>query len=247
MIEPEDYARAIEAYLCRKNDGHLIRIVGPAFEQVSSWARHGIPLNLVYAGVDRYFERYYRRGPRRRPVRIEFCEHDVFDVFDDWRRAVGVPSRGRELQTETRENADDSSDERSAEPTRRRRPSLAAHLEQVLTRLTVLRTASQLPRDLQPTLEDTVRTLDVLRSEAPRARGESRNALLAKLEALDRTLRDGLLNTLDQEARTVAEREASESLAAFRERMPVEAYQRAWFAAVERSIRDRFGVPTITY
>ena len=32
------YCREIEAYLCRKNDGHLVRIVGPAFEQVCGWA-----------------------------------------------------------------------------------------------------------------------------------------------------------------------------------------------------------------
>ena len=38
----EDYCRQVEAYLCRKNDGHLIRIVGPAFEQVCGWATRGV-------------------------------------------------------------------------------------------------------------------------------------------------------------------------------------------------------------
>ena len=41
-------------------------------------------------GIDRYFERYYAKGPRRRPVRVEFCEADVLDVFDEWRRALGI-------------------------------------------------------------------------------------------------------------------------------------------------------------
>ena len=31
-------AAQIESYLCRKNGGHLVRIVGPAFEKVRSWA-----------------------------------------------------------------------------------------------------------------------------------------------------------------------------------------------------------------
>ncbi len=84
---PEEYCRQLESYLCRKNDGHLIRIVGPAFEQVCAWAERGIPLKLAMRGVDRYFERYYAKGPRRRPVRIEFCEADVLDVFDEWRRS----------------------------------------------------------------------------------------------------------------------------------------------------------------
>src|SRR5262249_39856306 len=58
------YCREIETYLCRKNDGHLIRVVGPSFELVSGWARRGVPLKIAFRGIDRYFERYYRKGPR---------------------------------------------------------------------------------------------------------------------------------------------------------------------------------------
>src|SRR4051812_30922397 len=88
-----EYCREIEAHLCRKNDGHLIRVTGPSFDLVSGWAANGIPLKVAFRGIDRYFERYYRAGPRRRPVRIDFCDADVLDVFDEWRRAVGLPMR----------------------------------------------------------------------------------------------------------------------------------------------------------
>src|SRR5436190_21932279 len=88
--EPVDYCRDIETYLCRKNDGHLIRITGPSFDLVSDWAARGVPLKVAFLGVDRYFERYYAKGPRRRPVRIDFCEADVLDAFDEWRRATGL-------------------------------------------------------------------------------------------------------------------------------------------------------------
>src|SRR4029079_19188479 len=84
-VTPDEYCREIETYLTRKNDGHLIRVVGPSFEVVSGWAEQGGPLKIVFAGVDRYFERYYRKGPRRRPVKIDFCDADVLDVFDEWR------------------------------------------------------------------------------------------------------------------------------------------------------------------
>ena len=94
MAAVEDYCRQVEAYLCRKNDGHLIRIVGPAFEQVCGWAEKGVPLNVAMRGIDRYFDRYYAKGPRRRPVRVEFCEADVMDVFDEWRRALGITTAG---------------------------------------------------------------------------------------------------------------------------------------------------------
>jgi hypothetical protein len=88
----DQYCREIETYLCQKNDGHLIRVVGPSFEVVSGWAEQGVPLKIAYAGIDRYFERYYRKGPRRRPVKIDFCDADVLDVFDEWKRAVGAQS-----------------------------------------------------------------------------------------------------------------------------------------------------------
>src|SRR5262249_60702541 len=94
-VDVSGYCRDIETYLCRKNDGHLIRVVGPSFDVVSRWAEQGVPLKVAYAGIDRYFERYYRKGPRRRPVKIDFCEADVLDVYDEWRRALGVTASPR--------------------------------------------------------------------------------------------------------------------------------------------------------
>ena len=58
VTEAADYCRQVEAYLCRKNDGHLVRIVGPAFEQVCGWARKGVPLKVAWRGIDRCHERY---------------------------------------------------------------------------------------------------------------------------------------------------------------------------------------------
>jgi hypothetical protein len=93
-MSPAEFCREIEAYLCRKNEGHLIRIVGPVFDQVCGWAAQGVPLKVAHQGIDRYFERRRAKGPSRRPVRVEFCEADILDAFDDWRRAVGI---GRDM------------------------------------------------------------------------------------------------------------------------------------------------------
>jgi hypothetical protein len=100
--DPAEYCRAIEAYLTRKNEGHLIRVAGPVFEQVSGWAAQGVPLAVAFRGIDRYCERYYAKGPRRRPVRVEFCEADILELFDDWRRAVGVAQLVDSSATRTR-------------------------------------------------------------------------------------------------------------------------------------------------
>ena len=160
MIDVESYARELEAYLCRKNDGHLIRITGPAFEQVQGWARQGVPLKVAQAGIDRYFERYYRKGPRRRPVRIEFCEADVLDAFDDWRRAVGVT-------TVVADSAGGPDVEEPA-PASRPRKSLASQIESALARLTVLRGSDKAGPVLGAALDAAVRGLDALQPEAGR-------------------------------------------------------------------------------
>src|SRR5258707_14882256 len=136
-MDPPDYCREIEAHLCRKNDGHLIRITGPSFELVSGWAEKGVPLKVAFHGIDRCFERYYRKGPRRRPVHIDFCAADVLDAFDEWRRATGVTASAL-ISPESRTSL------AQTEAPERRGPSLPSHLERAILRLTDARTSGVL-------------------------------------------------------------------------------------------------------
>ena len=229
MESPEDYCRQLEAYLCRKNDGHLIRIVGPAFEQICGWATRGIPMKVACHGIDRYFERYYAKGPRRRPVRIEFCEADVLDVFDEWRRAVGVPA------------AEDS----DAADTSRRQPSLPSHLERVIARLTSLRGGDD--RSLDETVDTIVRELDAARAGAKNLRGDARDRLLERLRSLERGLLDAARARLAPAVMADIEREADAELAPFRDRMPADAYQRSRAACIDRIVRDRARLPVLAF
>src|ERR671919_1331455 len=154
MQDVSSYCREIETYLCRKNEGHLIRIVGPAFELVCAWHERGVPLKIAFQGVDRYCERYYAKGPRRRPVRIEFCEADILELFDDWRRAVGVASSTVE------------------ETVRSRKPGLASHLQAVVERLLALRTREGMVAIAAEDIDRVVQELDRLADTARHARGE---------------------------------------------------------------------------
>lgn len=233
----QDYCRELESYLCRKNDGHLIRIVGPAFEQVCAWAERGVPLKLAMRGIDRYFERYYSKGPRRRPVRIEFCETDVLDVFDEWRRAVGVSGGGPGSGI-----GDPKSD---GADTAGSRSSLPAHLERLIARLTTLRAGAD--RALDSVLEGAVRELDAARAKSKTIRGEAREALIVRLRHLDLALVDALRQRLDDRALQQLAEEADEELKPFRARMPADAYQQSHRACVDRLLRERAGLPTISY
>lgn len=231
--ERESYCREVEAYLCRKNDGHLIRIVGPAFEQVCGWAARGIPVKIVFRGIDRYFERYYAKGPRRRPVRLEFCEADVLDLFDDWRRAVGV---GAAAQAK----GGSSDDEADAE---RKRGSLPAHIERLVSRLTALRAGKD--RSLDATLDDIIRELDASRAGARGLRGEAREIVLERLRALDVELMQAARAGCDAPTLQRLGAEADVQLAPFRDRMPPAVYAQSKQACIDRLIREHLRLPVI--
>ena len=232
--EPVDFCREIENYLCRKNDGHLIRVTGPSFDLVSAWAAQGIPLKVAYAGIDRCFERYYRKGPRRRPVKIDFCEADVLDVFDEWRRAVGVTLGGPAVSE-------------PAQPSEKTRgPSLPAHLERVLLKLTAARAGGKLGDQFDALIDRVSAELEIARASAGGVRGDTRQQLLARLAALDDEVVREARAALSEADLGVLTREATDELASFRQRMLPDAFTRACEGAVARLIRERFGLPTIS-
>jgi hypothetical protein len=236
--EPVDFCREIETYLCRKNDGHLIRITGPSFELVSSWAEQGVPLKVACSGIDRYFDRYYAKGPRRRPVRIDFCEADVLDVFDEWRRATGVTSVGRTPEADA-----PPQEEEPPAGGSKRGASLPSHMERALRRLTSARASGALDAGFDDLLDRVAREFDRARG----IRGDKRQALIDRLAALDRELLDAARTALDDATREALTREADADLAAFRAGMTAEAFARAREAAIDRLVRERKGLPTIAF
>jgi hypothetical protein len=234
--EITDYCREIETYLCRKNEGHLIRVVGPSFELVSRWETQGVPLNVAFSGIDRCFERYYRKGPRRRPMKIDFCEADVLDAFDEWRRAVGLPQM-----------VDQPAGEDPPEPGRPRRGSLPAHLGRVVMRLTAARANGNIGGEFDALIDAAARELDLAQSVASGLRGEARHALVARLAALDVEILQAARAALDERARTTLLNDADGDLAAFRDRMASDAFARARDAAFDRRVRERFGLPVVAF
>lgn len=233
--ETTDYCRDVETYLCRKNDGHLIRVVGPSFDLVSGWAAGGVPLKVAFAGIDRCFERYYRKGPRRRPIKIDFCEADVLDAFDEWRRAVGLPAAPAE------------SPAAGAAPDERPTASLPAHLERVVLTLTRARAGGKIDDAFDIVIDAIARELDAARASPRGLRGDARQALLARLSALDIELVRRAREALDEPSREALRREADTELAGFRGRMAPEAFARACEAAFEKLVRERFGLPVVAF
>jgi hypothetical protein len=234
MSVDQDYCRTIETHLCRKNDGHLIRIVGPAFELVSGWAEKGVPINVACRGIDRYFERYYAKGPRRRPIRVEFCEADVLAVFDEWRRAVGIRSLDGARPGE--EHADDE----AGTP----RTSLPAHLDRTVARLTAWHSDNARLEELG---RSALRELEGMRQSAKALRGQARQAMCDRLRMLDGELLDAWRQQVPATELEEIGAEADAELAPFKSRMPLDAYAGARAACIDRIVRERARLPVVTY
>jgi hypothetical protein len=228
--EVADYCRQLETYLCQKNGGHLIRIVGPAFDHVRAWAERGIPLTVAQRGIDRYCERVAaKQKSRTRPVRIEFCEPDILDVFDEWRRAVGVglTSPG------------------DAPPDTARKPPLTAHFERIVARLIARRIPSS--PAFERHLEILLVELDRLAVDSRHARGDLRAGIVERLATLDRELMKAAVVEVDGRVAALARQEAEDEIAPFASRMAPEVRANALQAAYERLIRESLGLPIVRY
>jgi hypothetical protein len=232
--EVGEYCRQVEQHLCRRNEGHLIRIAGPRFDVVQNWFMRGIPIKIAMQGIDRTVERRHAKDSRRRPVPIEFCEDDVLDVFEEWRRAVGVSEAGAAGAAGA-----------AGEASEARRGSLPAHLERVIARLTTVRGGAD--RSLDPVLDEIVRELDAARAKAKTIRGDARDAVIDRLRQIDASLIEALRQRADGQILEQLAADADEELKPFKARMPADAYQQSHQACIDRLLRERAGLPTIAY
>ena len=232
--DPGEYCRAVEKHLCQRNQGHLVRVVGPSFELVCGWAEQGVPLRVTYRGIDRYVERQALKAqaPRRRPIRIEHCEADVLDVFDEWRRAVGAPRRA----------------DRDAEEPARHVGSLASHIERVISRLTAVASGA---REAVPALaakaHDVAQQVGEVAPHAKAARGDARARITSRLRELDADLMGEARRHLSSEERAELARQAEAELAPFRGRMAADAYANALEALLDRLTRERHQLPLVAF
>ena len=157
-------------------------------------------------------------------------------MFDEWRRAVGVPVH------EVPAPCAGAPSESDAHP---RRGSLPAHLERVIARLTAVRAGAD--SSLDEVLERFVRELDTARAGAKTLRGDARSELLERLRAMDVELIEHARQGSSAVLLTELEREAETELAPFRDRMPSDAYQHSLSRAIDRLVRERRRLPVVAF
>jgi hypothetical protein len=238
------FCRAVETHLTRVNGGHLMRIVGPGFEVVRRWATDGMPLSVVFRGIDVKAMRHHA-GTSRRPLRIEFCEDDVRAEFDAWRRAVGVAA-GEMPAPEAAPGGAASTpedDAATAGPAAARRAA-TKDLDRAIERLSRAAGRVDWPDALRAAVSARLMALTEIREAARGARGDARVAVLARVAEGDAAFGAALRASAPADAVGDARREASRDLAAYRGRLAPAAWEQAVDLAADRLLRTRLGLPT---
>jgi hypothetical protein len=230
-----EYCRRVEEQLTRVNAGHLVRIVGTGFALVRGWAQAGVPLSVVFRGIEMKAERH-REGHATRPLRIEFCESDVRAVFDNWRRAVGLQDAGTRFGP---------SDAETSPGVVSKPPTLTRHLDRAIDRLSRAGGRLEWPEALRDACDRILQQLVALREQAAKARGPARDELAARLPALDADLAASLRTDAPESLRLAMREEAVADLASYRSRLSPDAWERSIDVTTDRLLRDRLGLPVI--
>lgn len=235
MADVADYCRQVEAHLTRINGGHLVRVVGPGFALVKQWADEGVPLSVVFRGIEHKAERH-AAGASKRPLRIEFCEADVRALHDDWRRAIGV----------TATPGADADDAASAEPSASsKRRSVPKAIGRAIDRLGRLAGRLELPGEFRDAMSRLIEQLSALRDELAHTRGAARDRLLERLAPLEGELIEHARGVVPADVMQDITTRAEQDLAPYRERLSPEAWARAISVTVDRGVREHLELPSL--
>lgn len=238
-----EYCRLVEDHLTRVNGGHLVRIVGPGFELVRQWAESGIPATIVFRGIDLKAERHHA-GRAKRPLRIEFCEADVREVYRTWRRAIGLS--GDESRNGHEDSQPDAPGERTqgaSEDRETPKRSLTRDLDRAVDRLTRAIGRNDIPDALRPALDEWLQGLIDLRDAARKARGAAREALQRRVDILNAGMTVTLRSLAPEAIVAEVRREAESELVGYRGRLSPPAWHHAVTANTDRLLRERYGLP----
>jgi hypothetical protein len=234
-VDVGHYCRQVEDHLTKVNGGHLVRVVGPAFELVRQWADAGVPLSVVFRGIERKAERSAEKPGR--PLRLEFCEGDVRAIFDGWRRAIGLSGAGAASESAPGEAAADDAP--------RRPKSLSTHINRAVDRLSRAAGRVDWPESLRAAAGQLLVELAAVGDAAKTTRGAARDELAARVAALDVTLVAAMRAAASPALVIALGRDAEQELAPFRGRLTGDAWTRSVTITTDRLLRDRFGLPTL--
>jgi hypothetical protein len=124
---------------------------------------------------------------------------------------------------------------------------LPQHLERVVMRLSEARARGTLGEEFDDLIDRASRELDDARTRTGGVRGDARRALVERLAALDAELLARARERVTEAERAALAAEAEQELAPYRTSMNADVFARTREAAIDRLVRERANLPTISY
>ena len=222
-----NYFTEIEEYFVRRRGKHLL--VSPLdWSLIESWKQMGIPLHVVFRGIDAAFEKRKPQQPTSRINSIFYCQPAVMECFEAHQQAmVGQAEEGGEQERS-----------RSADKADKVVQSLArfqTELEQAAVRF-----------PSPETLNRVQEILGELRREQESNPGLSSSAVESSLQTCDKLLLEACRAHLPDEAKTEMEKEAARQLKIYKRRVSAEMYRLIRQNFLNRGLREHYGLPEFT-
>lgn len=226
------YWEEIERYFSKKRGNALI-LSPKDWPLVTSWQERGIPLELIYEGIDKAFARLeeHQNPAQRRTIRtLTYCKYDIEELWKAW--------EGIEPET-PRPSLE--------EPGRR----VVAEKQKLVTKLRSV--ASQLQKTAQNpqydcvqdyllasanTLEQRMAEIDDIEDEAALLR------IKQKIHEDEQQLIGWLEQAIDSETRRRLLEQAENRLASHKQNMKENAYQETLRIAFLQLLRDTYPLPS---
>lgn len=227
----DSYWEEIERYFAKKRGSALI-LSPKDWPLVTSWQERGIPLEVIYQGIDKAFERLEEKQKtfQRQTIRtLAYCQYDVEELWGDRKEAVQAKSQFSEEEIQQ---------------------TLIAERRRVSTKLssvsTQLRKYAQNPHYycIKDELLSSSEALDAL---IPLVGQAEDNTAISQLKQEIRSIEQHLISQLEQviadNIRQALYTKAKTKLASYKKNMNEHVYQETLRIAFFQALRDAYPLP----
>ncbi len=227
------YLEEIEKYFIQKREraASLAPIDWPI---VKSWEERGIPLEVVFKGIDTAFARFKEKKDSEEEVirSLAYCQYDVENCWQTYQEMVlGKPES--ELQ--------------KAKPLQTEHEKLLQHLNKLITQLSQF---LEMPayQQIFEALQQTMSSLNSLRSQVEEMPSTFDPAQVhGWLKELEEKLILAIKKTLPVTQIERLSVQAEQKLVHYKENMSPHIYQETLQAVIHKELRDLFSLPTFDF
>jgi hypothetical protein len=246
-----NYFTEIEETFIRRRGRNLL--LSPLdWALIENWQEREIPLHIVLRAIENVFDTVDKQPSRKRAVKsLFYCKEEIEAQYAEWLEmqtgAARVQSPKSKVQSPKSEVQSSKfkvqgSSGQNLSPSKNdffSADSIEIHLENVSADLEAAKRTAK--GEFLEILERVLSRLEELKTDISDA-----EKLEQSLEKLDNLLDESLLNSTAPEALSVLKTKTEKNLAAYKNKMEQEVYQRTFDLMLLKQLRERANVPRLS-